>query len=69
MTLLITSPTPTAPATTVKEIVTLHPDTDVSMQLALLDAIEETLRDQGVDRIWIDRASTQLVVVAEVRAA
>jgi hypothetical protein len=64
------TPTPTVPATTrttITRVVTLHPDTSVSMQVALLEAIEATLRGQGAERIWVDPDCAQLVVLAEVR--
>ncbi|MDF1602155.1 hypothetical protein [Nocardioides sp. YIM 152315] len=69
MSVQTTAPAPTGPAPlrrAIKEIVTVHPDASVSLQLALLDAIEATLRREGVDRIWVDPDSAQLVVVAEV---
>lgn len=68
--LSLTAPSTTAPTSrtgpTIKPVVTLHPDTSVPLQLALLVVIEETLLREGVALIWIDSGSAQLVVVAEV---
>jgi hypothetical protein len=50
-----------------ERIVTVHAGTDLALQLALLDAIDRTLRDHGVHRTWIDPGSrSELVVMAEM---
>lgn len=47
-------------------IATVHAECSLSLQLALLDAIDAVLRDFGVDRAWIDTATTSgMVVLAE----
>lgn len=53
--------------TTTEHIVTVHTGPDVALRLALLDAIDRTLRDHGARRIWIDPDSgSGLVVLAEI---
>jgi len=53
--------------TNTEHIVTVHSGPDVALRLALLDAIDQTLRDHGVRRIWIDPDSVSgLVVLAEI---
>lgn len=47
-------------------VATVHDECSLSLQLALLDAIDGVLRDFGVDRAWIDTATTSgMVVLAE----
>ena len=50
----------------IRRVLTVHPDTSVDLQLALLDAIEGVLLDGGASRIWIDtEVRPDLAVVAE----
>jgi hypothetical protein len=50
----------------IQRVLTVHPDTSVDLQLALLDAIEEVLLDRGASHVWIDAAvKPDLVIVAE----
>ena len=50
----------------IHRVLTVHADISVPVQLALLDAIEVTLHDRGVSRIWIDPGTRpDLVVLAE----
>lgn len=80
MTLLISHPLPTrddlvAPVTpvvapTTQRVVTVHAGGSMTLRLALLDAIERTLQEHGAERVWIDPAGGQdLVVLAEVDGA
>jgi hypothetical protein len=50
----------------IQRVLTVHPETSIDLQLALLDAVEEVLLGRGACRVWID-ASTRpdLTVVAE----
>jgi hypothetical protein len=50
----------------IHRVLTVHAEIDVSVQLALLDAVEEALHDHGVERVWIDSGSRpDLLVLAE----
>ena len=50
----------------IHRVLTVHAEIDVSVQLALLDAVETALHDHGVERVWIDAGSTpDLLVLAE----
>ena len=50
----------------IRRVLTVHPDTSVDLQLALLDAIEGVLLERGASRIWIDAGvRPDLAVVAE----
>lgn len=56
--------------TSTEQIVTVHAGADVALRLALLDAIDQTLRDHGVRRVWIDPDSYHdLVVLAEIEVS
>jgi len=50
----------------IRRVLTVHPETSVDLQLALLDAVEAVILARGASRVWID-ASTRpdLTVVAE----
>lgn len=53
---------------TTLRIATVHDECHLALKLALLDAIEQVVRDFGVDHVWIDPASVDdLVVLAEPR--
>lgn len=50
----------------IRRVLTVHPETSVALQLALLDAIEGVLLARGATRIWIDtEVRPDLAVVAE----
>jgi hypothetical protein len=50
----------------IQRVLTVHPETSVELQLALLDVIEEVLLDRGASHVWIDAAvKPDLVIVAE----
>ena len=50
----------------IHRVLTVHSETSVEVQLALLDAVEGALHGQGVSRIWIDSSEKpDLLVVAE----
>jgi hypothetical protein len=52
--------------TLIQRVLTVHPETSVDLQLALLDVIEEVLLDRGASHVWIDAAvKPDLVIVAE----
>jgi hypothetical protein len=50
----------------IRRVLTVHPDTSVAVQLALLDAIEAVLLERGASRVWIDAGvRPDLAVLAE----
>jgi len=54
------------PMASIRRVLTIHPETSMDLQLALLDAVEEVLLDRGASRVWIDAsAKPDLAVVAE----
>ncbi|WP_243058079.1 hypothetical protein [Nocardioides sp. SR21] len=63
----MTTMTPTTPTT--HRILTVHADVDLPMRCAILDAVEQALKSQGVQRVWIDPDHpSELVVLAELDA-
>lgn len=49
-------------------IATVHCESSLPLQLAILDAIERVVRDFGVDHVWIDPSTTSdMVVLAHER--
>jgi hypothetical protein len=52
--------------TSVSRVLTVHGEVGIQVQVAVLDALEAALTDQGATRIWIDPATgPDLVVLAE----
>jgi len=50
----------------IRRVLTVHPETSMDLQLALLDVIEEVLLARGASRVWIDAsAGPDLTVLAE----
>jgi hypothetical protein len=50
----------------IRRVLTVHAGTSMPVQLALLDAVEDVLKDQGACRIWIDPDTRpDLLVLAE----
>jgi hypothetical protein len=50
----------------IRRVLTVHAGTSMPVQLALLDAVEDVLKDQGASRIWIDPDTRpDLLVLAE----
>jgi hypothetical protein len=50
----------------IHRVLTVHVDTSVPVQLAILDAVEEALHGQRASRVWIDSGMRpDLLVLAE----
>jgi len=46
-------------------VCTVHKELSLPIRLALLDAIDRVLHDQGIERVWIDpTCASDLVVLA-----